>query len=123
MMVGLEHNDMEDLERLLKLQDEEDKKNPAKAKAVRRFIVVEGLYEYTGDIAPLDKLVDLKFKYKVRLFLEESMSFGVLGKTGKGITEHFGISIDKIERRSGINQPAIDVRSIAVVVPGRRCLR
>lgn len=97
MMVGFEHNDMEDLERLLKLQDEEDKKNPAKAKAVRRFIVVEGLYEYTGDIAPLDKLVDLKFKYKVRLFLEESMSFGVLGKTGKGITEHFGISIDKID--------------------------
>ena len=92
-MVGFEHNDMEDLERLLKLQDEEDKTNPAKAKSTRRFIVVEGLYEYTGDIAPLDRLVDLKFKYKVRLFLEESMSFGVLGKTGRGLTEHCGLSI------------------------------
>jgi len=37
--------------------------------------------------------IELKFKYKVRIFLEESMSFGVLGKTGRGITEHFGIDV------------------------------
>jgi serine palmitoyltransferase len=33
----------------------------------------------------------------VRLFIEESASFGVLGKTGRGVTEHFGISVDKID--------------------------
>ena len=48
-------------------------------------MVVEGLYQNYGDIAPLPQLVDLKFKYKVRLFIEESMSFGVLGKTGECI--------------------------------------
>ena len=40
-----------------------------------------------------DWQVRLKWKYKVRIFLEESQSFGVLGETGRGVTEHFGISV------------------------------
>lgn len=83
------HNDMEDLERLLKEQQEEDKKNPKKAKVTRRFMVVEGLYMNYGDICPLPKLIELKYKYKVRLFIDESVSFGVLGANGRGVTEHF----------------------------------
>uniref|UniRef100_A0AAR2M3P7 Serine palmitoyltransferase 1 n=1 Tax=Pygocentrus nattereri TaxID=42514 RepID=A0AAR2M3P7_PYGNA len=86
------HNDMEDLERLLKEQELEDQKNPRKARVTRRFIVVEGLYMNTSDICPLPELVKLKYKYKVRIFLEESMSFGVLGEHGRGVTEHFGVS-------------------------------
>jgi serine palmitoyltransferase len=31
----------------------------------------------------------LKYKYKVRLFIDESVSFGVLGANGRGVTEHF----------------------------------
>uniref|UniRef100_A0A8C2G7E7 Serine palmitoyltransferase 1 n=1 Tax=Cyprinus carpio TaxID=7962 RepID=A0A8C2G7E7_CYPCA len=46
------HNDMEDLERLLKEQEIEDQKNPRKARVIRRFIVVEGLYINTADICP-----------------------------------------------------------------------
>uniref|UniRef100_A0A3Q2QV45 Serine palmitoyltransferase 1 n=1 Tax=Fundulus heteroclitus TaxID=8078 RepID=A0A3Q2QV45_FUNHE len=42
-------------------------------------------------------MVKLKYRYKVRLFLEESMSFGVLGEHGKGVTEHFGVNIDDID--------------------------
>jgi len=38
----------------------------------------------------------LKYKYKVRIFLEESLSFGVLGEHGRGITEHFGINVSAI---------------------------
>lgn len=91
------HNDMEDLERLLKKQEEEDKKNPKKAKVTRRFLVVEGLYCNYGDICPLPKLVELKWKYKVRIFLEESFSFGVLGASGRGVTEHFNISPSEID--------------------------
>lgn len=91
------HNDTEDLERLLKLQEQEDIKKPRKAKVTRRFLVVEGLYYNVGDICPLPRLVELKNKYKVRLFLEESVSFGVLGETGRGVTEHFGISIDEAD--------------------------
>uniref|UniRef100_A0A3B4V374 Serine palmitoyltransferase long chain base subunit 1 n=1 Tax=Seriola dumerili TaxID=41447 RepID=A0A3B4V374_SERDU len=60
------HNDMEDLERLLKEQELEDQKNPRKARGDAEFIVVEGLYMNT---------VKLKYKYKVRIFLEESLSF------------------------------------------------
>ncbi|XP_039580062.1 serine palmitoyltransferase 1 [Passer montanus] len=91
------HNDMADLERLLKEQETEDQKNPRKARVTRRFIVVEGLYMNTGDICPLPELIKLKYKYKVRIFLEESLSFGVLGEHGRGITEHFGINIDDID--------------------------
>ncbi|NXG06595.1 SPTC1 palmitoyltransferase, partial [Sakesphorus luctuosus] len=72
-------------------------KNPRKARVTRRFIVVEGLYMNTGDICPLPELIKLKYKYKVRIFLEESLSFGVLGEHGRGITEHFGINIDDID--------------------------
>ncbi|KAA0703683.1 Serine palmitoyltransferase 1 [Triplophysa tibetana] len=91
------HNDMEDLERLLKEQEIEDQKNPRKARVIRRFIVVEGLYINMADICPLPELVKLKYKYKVRIFLEESMSFGVLGEHGRGVTEHFGVNIDDID--------------------------
>ncbi|XP_077615611.1 serine palmitoyltransferase 1 [Crocuta crocuta] len=91
------HNDVADLERLLKEQEIEDQKNPRKARVTRRFIVVEGLYMNTGTICPLPELVKLKYKYKARIFLEESLSFGVLGEHGRGVTEHFGISIDDID--------------------------
>uniref|UniRef100_G1SUF4 Serine palmitoyltransferase 1 n=1 Tax=Oryctolagus cuniculus TaxID=9986 RepID=G1SUF4_RABIT len=91
------HNDMADLERLLKEQEIEDQKNPRKARVTRRFIVVEGIYMNTGTICPLPELVKLKYKYKARIFLEESLSFGVLGEHGRGVTEHYGINIDDID--------------------------
>ncbi|XP_067678319.1 serine palmitoyltransferase 1-like [Haliotis asinina] len=91
------HSDTDDLERLLIEQEKNDRKNPKKAKATRRFIVTEGLSMNYGDICPLPKLLELKWKYKVRIFLEESLSFGVLGKTGRGVTEYFGVNIDEID--------------------------
>ncbi|CAG2193535.1 SPT [Mytilus edulis] len=91
------HNDMEDLERLLLIQQDEDKKNPKKAKVTRRFVVVEGLYFNHGDICPLPKIVELKWKYKLRLFMEESFSLGVLGANGRGVTEHYNISVDEVD--------------------------
>lgn len=51
------HNDVDDLERLLKEQEDEDMRNPKKAKATRRFLVVEGLYINTGDLCLLPKMV------------------------------------------------------------------
>lgn len=101
------HNDMEDLERLCLQQQEEDKRLPKKAKVTRRFLVVEGLYAKYGDICPLPKLIELKWKYKLRIFLEESFSFGVLGETGHGITEHFGVNIDEIDLMAACLENAI----------------
>lgn len=91
------HNDMEDLERLLEEQRKLDEKNPAKAKVTRKFIVAESLYMNYGDLVPLPKLVELRSKYQVPIFLEESLSFGVLGKTGRGATEHFGVPVNEVD--------------------------
>ncbi|VDM66230.1 unnamed protein product, partial [Strongylus vulgaris] len=63
-----EHNDMEDLERLLKEQEVRDKKDPKKATTIRRFIVVEGLYVNTADLCPLPRIMEFKWKYKVGFF-------------------------------------------------------
>lgn len=63
----------------------------------RRFIVVEGISQNLGDIAPLDQIFKLKERFKYRLVLDESLSFGVLGDTGRGAAEHFGLKPGQIE--------------------------
>lgn len=68
-------------------------KNPKKAAKTRRFLIVEGIYINTGEICNLPELVALRAKYKLRLFLDESISFGTLGETGRGITEHFNVDV------------------------------
>ncbi len=87
------HNDIDDLERLLKEQEEADIKNPKKAKITRRFLVIEGLYLNHGDLCPLPRMVDLKYKYKYRIFLDETVSFATIGKTGRGVTEYYNIQV------------------------------
>ncbi|KAK2191521.1 hypothetical protein NP493_49g10016 [Ridgeia piscesae] len=91
------HNDTADLERLLTLHAEEERKDVKKARVTRKFLIVEGLYVNYGDICPLPKLMELKWKYKLRLFMDESISFGTLGKTGRGVTEHFNVPIDDVD--------------------------
>lgn len=95
------HNDIDHLESLMRNQEAEDLLDPSRARQIRRFLVVEGLYLDYGDICPLPQLVELKYKYKVRIILDESVSFGVLGKAGRGVTEHFGISVDHIDVLTG----------------------
>ncbi|CAK1356887.1 unnamed protein product [Cercospora beticola] len=76
-----EHNDMEDLERVLaKLVSEE-------RPLTRRFIITEALSENVGDMIDLRKLLELKYKYKFRVILDETWSYGILGETGRGLTE------------------------------------
>lgn len=106
-VVYFKHNDLEDLERVLKVQQVEDKKNPKKAKVTRRFLVIEGVYMNSGDICPLPQMVELKHKYKVRIFIDETVSFGTFGKSGKGITEHFGVPIEEIDLVAGSLENAI----------------
>lgn len=45
----------------------------------------------------MDEIVRLKEKYRFRVILEESHSFGVLGQSGRGLAEHYGVPIDKID--------------------------
>ncbi|KAG0315558.1 serine palmitoyltransferase component [Dissophora globulifera] len=90
------HNDMADLERVLesiRVESLAHKKRPL----TRRFIVTEGLFQNYGDIAPLNKIMELKHKYKYRVILDESNSFGVLGKTGRGLTELFNVPAKDVD--------------------------
>ncbi|KAL2916763.1 serine palmitoyltransferase component [Polyrhizophydium stewartii] len=87
------HNDMADLERVLKKVHADFAKKPL----TRRFIIVEGLYANLGDVCPLPKLLELKKRYKYRLIVEESMSFGVLGPRGAGVADFFGVPPKEID--------------------------
>ncbi|EIE76471.1 hypothetical protein RO3G_01175 [Rhizopus delemar RA 99-880] len=89
------HNDMEDLEKVLNEIQAEHIKH--KKRLTRRFIVTEGLFANFGDIAPLDKLVELKKKFKYRLILDESQSIGVIGNRGAGLTDLYNIDAKEVD--------------------------
>jgi serine palmitoyltransferase len=82
---------MDHLKELLDAQAACEAKNPRKAKVTRKIIIAEGICQNTGTIAQLKTMIEFKYKYKVRVFLDESNSFGVLGETGKGLTEHLNV--------------------------------
>jgi len=88
---------MQDLEDVLAAIAEDDVKHKRKAIEQRRFIITEGLYRNSGNICPLPELLTIKEKYFYRLILDETLSFGSLGKSGRGVTEHFNIPIDAVE--------------------------
>jgi serine palmitoyltransferase len=85
---------MDGLERVMKSVATEQ----AKAKKLtRRFIVTEGLFETVGDSSDLPRLVELKEKYKFRIILDETWSFGVLGRTGRGLTEAQNVDPQQVD--------------------------
>ncbi|KAI9726847.1 MAG: serine palmitoyltransferase component [Cirrosporium novae-zelandiae] len=92
-VVWYKHNDMEDLQRVLAEIVRDQRKKPL----TRRFIVTEGLFENTGDMVDLPKVIELRLRYKFRLILDETWSFGVLGRTGRGITEHQNIDPEEVD--------------------------
>uniref|UniRef100_A0A1A9WIQ0 Serine palmitoyltransferase 1 n=1 Tax=Glossina brevipalpis TaxID=37001 RepID=A0A1A9WIQ0_9MUSC len=65
--------------------------------AFSTLAMAEGIYMNTGQLCPLRELLELRAKYKLRLFLDESISFGVLGKTGRGIAEHFDVDLTEVD--------------------------
>ncbi|KAA0183719.1 hypothetical protein HAZT_HAZT006154 [Hyalella azteca] len=105
-IVYFRHNDSGHLQQLLEQQAIIDSKvfrydyislNPKKANATRRFLVVEGLYMNTGNICRLPELVELRHKYKLRLFIDESCAFGTLGPHGRGALDHFNIPMSEVD--------------------------
>ena len=75
------HNDMEALE--IRLQQV-----PSGAS---KLVVADSVFSMDGDIIDFPKLVELCQKYDAWLMIDEAHSVGVLGKTGRGIEEHFGM--------------------------------
>lgn len=90
-----EHNDMEDLERVLSELVSEHQRS--KKPLTRRFIVTEGLFENVGDMVPLPDIVRMKNKYKFRILLDETWSYGIVGATGRGVTEFQNVDPSHID--------------------------
>ncbi len=74
------HNDTEDLERVLR--ECEDK---------TKLVVVDGVFSMEGDIVKLPEVYELCKKYDARLMVDDAHGIGVLGETGRGTAEHFGL--------------------------------
>lgn len=79
--------DMKDLERCLN-----------EAKDQRHIVIVtDGVFSMDGDIAPLRDIVDLAKKFKAYTFVDECHATGVLGMTGRGTPEYFGLKKGDID--------------------------
>jgi glycine C-acetyltransferase len=75
------HSDMKHLEEKLVLH--QDKRI--------RLIITDGAFSMDGDLAKLDKIVELAEKYNAMVFVDEAHTSGYIGKTGRGTAEHFGV--------------------------------
>lgn len=104
------HNNMKALEKLLI----RERKNFNNA-----IIVSESVFSMDGDIANLQKLVELKEKYNCILILDEAHAFGVFGEKGLGVTEALGIT-DKVDLIVGTFGKAIG--SMGAFATGSRTL-
>ena len=76
------HNDVEHLEKLLKKRE----------KARPTLIVTEGVFSMDGDLAPLPDLLALCRQHEATLVIDDAHGTGVMGKTGRGTIEHFGVN-------------------------------
>ncbi len=63
----------------------------------RVLIVIEGIYSMDGDYPDLPRLIEIKRRHKAFLMVDEAHSFGVMGKNGFGIREHFGVAGDEVD--------------------------
>ena len=84
------HSDMADLEAQLQA-----------AQAQRhRIIVTDGVFSMDGDLAKMDQICALADKYDAMVMTDECHSTGFIGKTGRGVPEHFGV-MDKVDIVTG----------------------
>ena len=96
-VVRFKHNDMASLEECLK-----DPGNKG-----RKLVVVDGVYSMDGDIADLPNISRLCREHGASLMVDEAHSFGVIGRTGMGIEEHFGMPADSVDIKMGTLSKAI----------------
>jgi glycine C-acetyltransferase len=75
------HNDMQDLENRLQQVPE----------GVAKMVVADAVFSMDGDVIDFPHVVELCKKYNAWLMMDEAHSVGVLGKTGRGVEEHFGL--------------------------------
>lgn len=76
------HSDMADLEEQLKASQAQR----------HRIIVTDGVFSMDGDLAKMDEICALAEKYDALVMTDECHSMGFIGKTGRGVPEHFGVA-------------------------------
>ena len=76
------HNDMEDLENILKGLPYD----------AIKLIVVDGVFSMEGDLCKLPEIVELKHKYNCSIMVDEAHGLGVFGRQGRGVCDHFGLT-------------------------------
>ncbi|MBN1776937.1 MAG: aminotransferase class I/II-fold pyridoxal phosphate-dependent enzyme [Clostridiales bacterium] len=86
------HNDAEALERILRVQRE---------RFAKVLIIIEGAYSMDGDIADVPAFVAVKKKYGCFLLVDEAHSTCVIGETGGGVDEYFGLAPDDVDIKMG----------------------
>jgi len=86
--INFRHNNLDDLEKVLR-------ENRGKHK--NALIVAEGLYSMDGDFPDLRRLIEIKKRYGAWLMIDEAHALGVMGKTGRGAYEHFGVDPRQID--------------------------
>ena len=80
------HNDLESLERQLIASSKRDRGGT--------LVVVEGVYGMRGDLADLPGICELTRRYGARIYVDDAHGFGVMGSSGRGTGEHFGVQED-----------------------------
>ncbi|MCX5785016.1 MAG: pyridoxal phosphate-dependent aminotransferase family protein [Elusimicrobia bacterium] len=81
------HNNVQDLERVLK--DVGPKRG--------RLVIVDGVFSMEGDIAPIPEIAKVCKKYGARFMVDDAHATGVLGKTGRGTCEYFGLEHGEVD--------------------------
>ncbi len=84
-VVKYRHNDFDDLEKMLKMYEQED---------AGKLIVSDGVFSMEGTIAPVPDLARLAGKYGARLYIDDAHALGVLGKHGGGSIEYWDAGED-----------------------------
>jgi len=83
------HKNYEYLEKLLAAQENTNKSH--------KFIITDSVFSMDGDLANLPELIKISQKNQAVLIIDDAHGIGVLGKTGRGIAEHFSISQQNID--------------------------
>ena len=101
------HNDLDDLQKRLE-------EAPASA---AKLVIADAVFSMDGDVIDLPRMVDLCRKHHAWLMIDEAHSLGVLGRTGRGIEEHFGLG-DVVDIKMGTLSKTVP--SVGGYVAGRK---
>lgn len=86
-MLRFKHNDPEDLDRVLSKVDPE----------AGRLVIVDGVFSMEGDICPLPEIVKVCKKHGARIIVDDAHATGIIGKTGRGTCEYFGLENGEVD--------------------------